>query len=82
MILSEWSTCRKQSVLLASKQSLFFFSGALFEENFAKDVFLFLMRIVVLDVVVVGLVKHTVRVVIAIRVFVSNAAGQRNSRVR
>lgn len=44
--------------------------GTLLEKYFAQDILLFVVGIVVLHVVVMGLVKHAVRVVVAVRVLV------------
>lgn len=58
----------------AEKSFLFLF-GAFFEENFPQDIFFFLVRIVVFHIVVVRLVENTVRVMIAVWIFVSDPPG-------
>ena len=54
--------------------SLLFFLCALLEEDFPEYFLLLLVRVIVLHVIVMGLVKHKVVVVIAVRVLVSNSA--------
>lgn len=77
---SELLLNRKDS--LAAVQAFLLLLGALFKEHFAQDIFLFLVGVVVLDVVVVRLVEHAVRIVVAVRVFVSDSPGVRHARVR
>lgn len=66
---------------LSIEKSLFFLLSTFLEEDFAKDVFLLLVRIIVLHVVVVWLIKYTVRVVVAVRVLVPDTTCQRHPRV-
>lgn len=56
-------------------KSLFFFLCALLEEYLPKDIFLFLVLIIVLYVVIVWLIEYTVWVVIAVGVFVAYTSG-------
>lgn len=67
--------------LAAIIQPLLLFFGAFFEEDFPQNIFLLLVRIVILDVVVVRLVKHTIRVVVAIWILVSNSSRLAHRRV-
>jgi hypothetical protein len=60
--------------LAAIIQSLLLFFRTFLKEDFPENIFLLLVRIVILDVVVVRLVKHTVRVVVAIWILVSNSS--------
>ncbi len=60
--------------LAAIIQSLLLFLRTFLKEDFPENIFLLLVRIVILDVVVVRLVKHTVRVMVAIWILVSNSS--------
>ena len=55
-------------------EPLLFFFGTFLEEDFAEDVLLLLMRIIILHIIVMRLVKHVVCIVIAIRIFITNPA--------
>ena len=59
--------------LAAIVQSLFLFFCAFLEEDFPENIFLLLMGIVVLHVVVMRLIKHAIRVVVAIWILVSDS---------
>ena len=56
----------------AIEQPLFFLLGTLFEEYLPQHILLLLVRVIILHVVVVGLVKDTIGVVIAVWVLISN----------
>ena len=56
-------------------KSLFFLLCALLEEYLPKDIFLFLVLIIVLYVIIMGLVENAIRVVIAVRIFVAYTSG-------
>lgn len=58
---------------LAQLTALVVHLAGLFEEDLAQNFFLLVVGVVVLDIVVVGLVEHRRRVVIAVWVLVSNA---------
>lgn len=62
-------------------ESFFFLLCALLEEYFPKDIFLFLMLIIVLYVIVMGLIEYTIWVVIAVRVFVAYTSSLTHGRV-
>ena len=66
----EWSV---RVDLAAVVQSLLLLFCAFLEEDFPENIFLLLMGIVVLHVVVMRLIKHAVRVVIAIWILVSDS---------
>ena len=57
-----------------SWHSALLFFGRLFEEDLPEDVLLLPLLIIILDVIIMGLVKHTVRVVVAIWILVSNSS--------
>lgn len=57
-----------------SWHSALLFFGRLFEEDLPEDVLLLPLLIIILDVIIMGLVKHTVRVVITVRIFIPNAS--------
>lgn len=59
--------------LAAIVQSLFLFFCTFLEEDFPENIFLLLMGIVVLHVVVMRLIKHAVRVVVAIWILVPDS---------
>ena len=59
-------------ILLVIAVSLFFLFDALLEKHFPEHFFLFLIRIVVLDIVVRWLVEDKVTIMVTIRVLVSN----------
>lgn len=61
---------------LSIEESLLFLFGTLLEEHFAQDVFLLLVRVIVLDVVVVRLIEYAVRVMVAVRVLVPDPTSQ------
>lgn len=67
---------------LSTVQPLLFLLGALLEEDLAKHIFFLFVRVIVLDVVVVGLVEHAVRVVVAVRILVANTSGLSYAGVR
>ena len=48
----------------------FFFPSALLKENLPEHILLFVERVIILHIVVVGLVKHAIRVVVAVRVLI------------
>lgn len=48
--------------------------GAFFEEDLPQHVLLLLVRVVIFDIVVVWLVEHAVRVVVAVRVLIPDSA--------
>ena len=56
----------------SAKTSFLFFFCTLLEEDFSKHIFLFTVGVVILHIVVSWLVEDAVRVMIAVRVFVSN----------
>ena len=62
--------------------SSLFFLRTLLEEYLPKNVFLLVEGVIVLDIVVVGLVEHTVWIVIAIGIFVSNSSNLTQLHVR
>lgn len=66
---------------LSIEKPLLFLFCTLLEKDFAKDVFLLLVRIVVLHVIVVWLVENTIRVMIAVRVLVPDTTCQWHARV-
>ena len=53
--------------------SLLLFLGTFLEEDLAQHVFLLLVRVIIFDVVVVWLVEHAVRVVIAVWILIANS---------
>jgi hypothetical protein len=57
-------------VLLIIAVSLFFLFDTFLEKHFPEDFFLFLIRIVVLDIVVRRLVEDKIAIMIAVRVLV------------
>ena len=61
--------------------SLLLFLGTFLEEDLAQHVLLLLVRVIIFDVVVVWLVEHAVRVVIAVRVLVADSARLAQGRV-
>ena len=79
---SNWSKRAVRKDLRATVQAFLFFLGTLFEENFPEHVLLLLMSIVILDIVVVRLVENTIRVVVAVRIFVPNPTSLRHGGVR
>lgn len=46
---------------------------AFLEEDLPEHIFLLLVRVIVLDIVVVWLVKHAIRIMIAVGILVSNS---------
>lgn len=66
----KWSTGVNLTSIV---QPLFLFFCTLLKKDFPKNVFLLLMWIIILDVVVVRLIKYTVRVVVTIWILVSNS---------
>lgn len=63
-------------------KSLFFLLCALLEEYLPKDIFLFLVLIIVLYIIIMGLIEYTIRVVIAVWVFVAYTSSLTHGRVR
>lgn len=63
-------TLRTQVDAAAVKQPFFLLLRALLEEDFPEHVFFLFVRVIVLHVVVVRLVENTVRIVVAVGVFV------------
>ena len=63
-------------------QAFLFFLGTLLEEDLPEDVLFFLVRVVVLDIIVVGLIEHAVRVMVAVRILVPDSASLRHRGVR
>lgn len=62
-------------------EPLLFFLGALFEEHLPQNVLFFLVRIIVFDVIIMRLIENTVRIMIAIWIFVSNSSSLGYARV-
>lgn len=65
---------RSDNSISGDDTSALLFLGTLFEEHFSEDVFLLAERVIVLHIVVVGLVKHAIRIVIAVRILIPDSA--------
>ena len=63
-------------------QAFLFFLGTLLEEDFPEHVLFLLMSIVILDIIIVRLVEHTIRVVVTVRILVTDPASLRHGGVR
>ena len=63
-------------------QAFLFFLSTLLEEDLPEDSLFLFMRVVVLDIIVVGLVEHAVRIMVAVRILVPDSASLRHRRVR
>ena len=79
MAVRSWGswTSRESSVGIhraAIIKSFFLFFSTLFEKYFSKDIFFLLVRVVVFHIVVMWLVEDTIRVVIAVRVLISDSS--------
>lgn len=68
-VLTTW-TCHGTAII----DALLLLLGALLEEDLAEHIFFLFVGVVILDVVVVGLVEDAVGVVVAVGVFVADAA--------
>lgn len=73
--LSIWPWCTTELSIrihrISIVESLLLFLGAFFEKHFSQNIFLFLVRVIILHVVVMRLVEYAVGIVIAVWVFIS-----------
>ena len=76
-VLAAWS-CHGTAVV----DALLLLFGALLEEDLPQDIFFLFVGVVILDIVVVGLVEDTVRVVVAVGVLVTDAARLTQRQIR
>jgi hypothetical protein len=67
--------------LTAVVEPLLLLLGTLFEEHLSQHILLFLMRIVVFYIIIMWLVKYTIRIMIAVWIFVSNSSSLRYTRI-
>ena len=79
--LITWLKLSKRINCCASiKYSFFLFFCTFFEKYFSKNIFFFLMRIIVLYIIIMRLIKNTIWIVIAIWIFISNSSCLTNLR--
>lgn len=76
-VLAAWS-CHGTAIV----DALLLLFGALLEKDLPQDIFFLFVGVVILDIVVVGLVEDTVRVVVAVGVLVTDAARLTQRQIR
>ena len=79
--LRSWSSVGRREVAIVTEhgtpvvESLLLFLGAFLKEYFAEYVLFLLMRVIILHVVIMWLVENAVRIMIAVRVLISDSSG-------